>query len=353
MSEIAHKKPILAIIPRARVQNRVFLGFVILHFLAAILVGKWSDAAFHTGMQQTLAMLFSILLPLFLVVIVLWHFAVLAIFVRPKRPSARFISDVRSVVFDADRMLNGLVALLGVTLFIGTFSYFKSIVPFLKPFQWDSAFAEADRWLHFGLDPYRLLQPVFGSPWATTALNAIYHFWFFLVYFVVFVACFSSHSSTVSRQYLIAFGLVFALGGNALAVVFSSAGPVYFERLGLGADFVPLTTMLQQFNTVAPVWALDVQEALWNSHTNGGPISGISAMPSMHVASSTLMAIAGFGYRKWAGYALTGFAIAIMIGSVQLGWHYAIDGYLGAALAVICWKLAAPFVSRGKSPQSL
>ena len=35
---------------------------------------------------------------------------------------------------------------------------------------------------------------------------------------------------------------------------------------------------------------------------------------------------------------LTGFCILIMIGSVHLGWHYAIDGYVSVLAVIAIWK---------------
>jgi len=47
---------------------------------------------------------------------------------------------------------------------------------------------------------------------------------------------------------------------------------------------------------------------------------------------------------RWAGGAFALYAVFIAIGSVHLGWHYAIDGYVGAALAGACWLLAGRVV---------
>jgi membrane-associated phospholipid phosphatase len=277
---------------------------------------------------------------------VVWHFLQMAIYVRPAKPIAHFVADMMALGRDVERIASGFFALMLFTLFISTFSYFKSIVPFLNDFKWDTTFAEWDRALHFGRDPYVWLAPIFGNPLATTVLNAFYHLWFFLVYFIVFLACFSARNSRSGAVFLLSLVLTFIIGGNFLATVFSSAGPVYYERLGFGADFAPLMDNLYQFNEIMPVWALDVQEALWQSHIDAGPISGISAMPSMHVASSTLLAFYGMRHARWAGIALGLFAVMIMIGSVQLGWHYAIDGYLGALLAWACWRLAEFLIGR-------
>ncbi|MEK6215814.1 MAG: phosphatase PAP2 family protein, partial [Boseongicola sp.] len=151
-----------------------------------------------------------------------------------------------------------------------------------------------------------------------------------------------------SAAFLIAFALTFAIGGNAMAMAFSSAGPVYFERLGLGDDFVPLMSHLQALSEVSPVWALQVQEDLWAGYMNDGVLAGISAMPSMHVATSVLMALYAGTHARWAGWAMAVFALLIMLGSVQLGWHYAVDGYAGALIAWIAWRIGLALSRRDK-----
>ncbi|RUW80014.1 hypothetical protein EOA30_41185, partial [Mesorhizobium sp. M8A.F.Ca.ET.059.01.1.1] len=40
------------------------------------------------------------------------------------------------------------------------------------------------------------------------------------------------------------------------------------------------------------------------------------------------------------------FAVLIMLGSVVLGWHYAIDGYAGALIALAIWKITGAALSR-------
>ena len=80
--------------------------------------------------------------------------------------------------------------------------------------------------------------------------------------------------------------------------------------------------------------------------TGTGLINGISAMPSMHVGTSVLFAILGFSAgKKWLGYLMSVFAFLIFIGSIHLGWHYAIDGYAGAAIAVACWWISGKIVA--------
>ncbi len=37
-----------------------------------------------------------------------------------------------------------------------------------------------------------------------------------------------------------------------------------------------------------------------------------------------------------------------MVGSVHLGWHYALDGYVGAAGAYAVWRAVGALQSRGR-----
>ena len=95
-----------------------------------------------------------------------------------------------------------------------------------------------------------------------------------------------------------------------------------------------------------PIWSLGIMDALWKAYETGdGVVNGISAMPSMHVGTSVLFALLGFASgKRWVGWLLAGFAALIMIGSVHLGWHYAIDGYAGALVAVFGWWAAGKLV---------
>jgi hypothetical protein len=60
----------------------------------------------------------------------------------------------------------------------------------------------------------------------------------------------------------------------------------------------------------------------------------------MHVAVSVLMTLYAYRHARWAGRIFLAFTTVIMIGSVALAWHYAVDGYVGAAVALACWQIA-------------
>lgn len=333
-------------LPRFVTRNRMLFALVVVPVVVSLLLSRSSGVPFEINSLGWMMVLLGAVIPAYLIVLMLGRFLHLALFVRPKRPAQVMISDVRRVFFDMNRMATGTVSLLLFVVFFSAFSYLKIAIPFISPFVWDVTFAEWDRALHFGVDPYRIVMGLIGTPLVTSAVNAAYHGWLFLCYFTILAACYSKANRANAMTYMIAFMLTWFLGGNVIAALLSSAGPVYYQALGLGDDFVPLMDSLRSFNEVSPVWALGVHDLLWEGYASGERTHGISAMPSMHVASSALMMFFAYGWQRWAGHLMAVFCAVIMIGSVMLAWHYAIDGYLGFLIAWAFWKLSRRIVVR-------
>ena len=70
----------------------------------------------------------------------------------------------------------------------------------------------------------------------------------------------------------------------------------------------------------------------------------------MHVAMAALIAIAAWKVSRRLGALAWAFALLILVGSVQLGWHYAVDGYLSLLLVPPIWLLAG-WISRIMLPR--
>jgi hypothetical protein len=247
------------------------------------------------------------------------------------------------------RVSNALHAVIFMTLYMVGYTFIKRAIPTANPFAWDQTFMQWDKALHFGTHPFEWLAPLLNTPQLTSLLNLNYSMWFFVMFALWFWQGFAREDSKLRQHFLLGFTLTWFLGTCVLGTIFSSVGPCFYSRLMPGVEdpYRPLMSWLYQTQETHSVWALNVMDQLWKSYETGeGMVNGISAMPSMHVSTSLLFAILGFASgKRWLGWLLTGFASLIMIGSVHLGWHYAIDGYVGAGLAVIGWRLAGKLVA--------
>ncbi len=263
-------------------------------------------------------------------------------------------SDVRSFLSERDRIVGGLMTVCIMAGTLVAFAQLKNLIPTLHPYSWDEYFMQLDRTLHFGVQPYEIAHTVLGWHFAITAISGLYNFWLFMMYFVLLGACFMRPDSAFRMQFLIAFLFTWAIGGNLFATIFSSAGPAYYALLGLGDNYSELMGILRNHAATGAITVVNTQDLLWQIHTAKSPINAISAFPSMHVASSVLMAIFLSRLSRWLGLFASIFALGIMIGSVLLAWHYAVDGYAGALIAVASWYAAGWLVrltDRGRAGQ--
>ena len=271
----------------------------------------------------------------------------LAVVKRDRQPLGTFLRSLGSFFGDAERAANSLNGLAAVIVFISAVGVLKGAIAILSPFAWDQALAHADRALHFGRAPDEWLWFVVQSPFAVRILNIAYNFWFVVLVATVFTACITREDTRLRHQFLMSFLLAWILGGFFLAMGLSSAGPCFYERLGLGSDFHPLMQALAAADRVNPIWALRTQNLLWSGYIGetSGSI-GISAFPSLHVAMAVLFALYATRRSRLAGVLMWAFAVIIMVGSVVLGWHYALDGYAGALVSLTIWKACGYFLAR-------
>jgi hypothetical protein len=252
--------------------------------------------------------------------------------VQPKKLCAYMGRDLRTVWLAPERIVGGLIIFTLLPIVISVYSSLKMLIPEFQPFCWDPTFESLDRWLHFGIAPWRLLHPLMGWPIVSCAFNFLYNLWFFVLYAILFWQAFSVRNSKLRMQFFLTFVLLWAIVGGPLAVALSSAGPVYYARVtGEVVDpYAPLMSYLHSANETLPLWSLDVQEKLWNDFQNQSGMLGGGI-------SSILFALVGFQVSRRLGKILSLYAVLIWMGSVHLGWHYAVDGYLSLFLTLGLW----------------
>jgi hypothetical protein len=140
-------------------------------------------------------------------------------------------------------------------------------------------------------------------------------------------------------QILLALTATWILLGTVTATLVSSAGPPYYMALTDHDLYGDLFGRLSVARNGGPVMALDVQRSLWWVYTHHEIISGtgISAFPSMHVAVPSILTFSTWARSRALSAAFGTYTAVILVGSVALGWHYAVDGYFSIVGTGIIW----------------
>ncbi len=265
---------------------------------------------------------------------------------KETRPIKKFCIKITKILFPLSKSISFIVSITFVNLIFSNHTFLKSLIPTINSFHWDTKLSDLDKIIHFGYIPWEITHAMFSSSWASLIINIAYNAWFFVMWGVLLFFLVYKKKLVLRQQFLLTFALSWMVMGVFLATLLSSAGPCFMDLITGDTRYIPLMDKLNLQNQYLTsidfgrLWALSTQEYLWNEYvaSNNSIGSGISAMPSMHVSISILMALSTYRISKKVGYIFYLFTIIIQIGSVHLGWHYAIDGYTSIVLTIILWK---------------
>jgi len=237
-----------------------------------------------------------------------------------------------------ERLLGIVLLVFGIEHLFDVHGAVKAAIPFLGGYGWDVMFANLDAKIHGGLDPWQWTHAIPPRNLVTTILDWVYVGWFGVMSFVTAVAAIWLPLDLRAR-FFIGYALLWIIAGGACANALGSGGPVYFaEFVGDSVRFSPLLSYLDQTG----VFARDLQEQLWAAFEGheSMPFDGISAMPSLHVGVAAYFTFASKKTNRALFWTSVLWTLTVFLGSIHLGWHYAIDGYVGAIIAGTAWWLA-------------
>jgi membrane-associated phospholipid phosphatase len=162
---------------------------------------------------------------------------------------------------------------------------------------------------------------------------------------VVTFAAFAARKPETLR-YLWAMALTTVIAGTALATLFSSVGPIFYENFVGEPRLAGLMANLREHPANESLFYHS--DYLLRNYLDGETQlgTGISAMPSMHVAIVILNALYLGRLNRWLGAIGWLFALLIVFGSVYTGWHYAVDGYVAMIVVGVIWLSTGRLLNR-------
>lgn len=244
--------------------------------------------------------------------------------------------------------LRGLLTVEWIQLFLRlwlaymamVYAYFwlKVCVPLVRSAVYDAALFRLDRAVHLGFSPTVFVTTLFAGTPLVRWIDLWYSWWAYTVFYgIAFVSAFLD--ARVRRRLILAQVLLWMFGAWTYTAV-PAVGPAY--------------TAPELFDAVRADLprAQATQALLWENYerVRAGrdgtlrqfkPARGVAAMPSLHVGVQWLLLLF---LRKEARPLFLPGAIAVgltFVGAVLTGWHYAIDGYVGIALAQLAYWLAS------------
>jgi hypothetical protein len=208
-----------------------------------------------------------------------------------------------------------------------SFMWVKPLLNTLVPFWADPFLASLDRAI-FGTDPWRLLGFL-----NTTALAYFYHRAWFALMVGTLLLVLVQPSSREKSALMLTYFLLWSVLGPVIHVLLPAAGPVFYAQLGYGGAFSGLAMEPETKRLAGYLWSIYAGHGF-------GPGAGISAMPSLHIATTAWMLLAVYRFAPRWLVPMTAAGLLIFLLSISLGWHYAVDGIAGAAGAWGLWRMS-------------
>lgn len=318
------------------------LGYRILLFAVACELGLGASlgvAPISTYIEPTGLQL---VLPGWVMPGLIW-FGFVAIEITRRRVERPTLAFRRIIVRNRFWLARGLLFVGLIFPFGRAFVSFKSAIPAIVPFYADPYLVAVDRTI-FGTDPWRLTHAFIG-PVGTLILDRAYTVWFVVSVILLGWFCFTRNPQLQLRG-LLCYVFCWAFLGNLVAMGLASVGPCFYDTFYHSHYYQPLMENLGTVDKQYGIRALRNMKYLTDTLGKDRFGAGISAMPSIHVTMVTLLFLSTLTYARarWVKIVAGLYAVMIFVGSIHLGWHYAVDGIVAIASTIVIWIGAGRFV---------
>lgn len=216
------------------------------------------------------------------------------------------------------------------------YTWLKVAIPLLNERLWDAELARFDQAFHGGHSPSRLLVALFEETPIPRLLDRVYSLWMPMT--MAGAGFFAMSLSPRARaQFFFSYAMLWTLGvWTYVALPALGPGLAYPRewttvRAELPSAVETQAALLRNYRKVVESRTTGALRAGFN------PSLGVAAMPSLHVGINGLLLLWCFRRAR----PLTALSLVALIltflGSVVTGWHYAVDAYVGFALAALSY----------------
>jgi len=261
-----------------------------------------------------------------------------------KRPLAPYVRAVRS----RESILLWLRLWLACWLISFAYFWVKVYVPLLHEGTFDSALWRIDRIVHLGFSPSEVAIGLLSGTPLVGWLDTWYSVW--LASIIWSLAFYAASEDLLLRRRVILSCVLLWIAGATGYLLLPALGPVFvFEETWAGVrGSLPLAEQAQELlitNYQAVVASGAGRTAAFDHRL------GVGALPSLHVGFHVLFALWAWQHARVVRVVFVVMSVLTFAGSLLTGWHYAVDGYLGGALAVACYW-AARWLERDPDPDT-
>lgn len=319
---------------RPAIARHVYLGYFL--FLTIVFMGSSLEETLSQSVALQKTALFIHWMFKFNVLLILLSGALVLRPLRERREET--LTALKREGWDILHIVRLMASLL---LCFAIYSNLKAMVHLVHPGPMDSAFYALDRALFLGGDPFAWIQ-AHTSPALDTLMERCYFFFFFFVPFGLTGAYLFGSVRHFERT-LAAFTFAYILGVLGY-FMFPAMGPAFCPD---AAHFLQSTSnneMKQYLMRAFVEFRKDPQRAVIV------PFNGLAAFPSLHCAHSLLFMYYLGKKEIWMPVLLFVPLVLLLISTVWLGWHWAVDllGGAGVAAATI-WYVKRLYPEESKA----
>ena len=237
-----------------------------------------------------------------------------------------------------------VILILCCTIQFLSFCFFKISIPYINFYSWDDVLINLDWILLFKHHAWVLVKSITPNFEMIEIYNFIYLSWIPITSTILFWQQVSVNRA-VRIQYLTSLLATWLILGCWCAVLFSSVGPCFYESFYNNPPYIislinshigPLGENLGLLSTAA-------KKSLLDNYLNETFILvyGISAFPSLHIATTVLHALAITKRFRRLAPVVWSYAVLILLSCIYLGFHYLVDCIFGILGAFTIWHVTA------------